>query len=93
MRVEKQIVAITQAVSEGHDAKADKFVRELVAQQLSYPGGEPYAVKSLCNIAKRCADLFRVDFEIKCLALACEIAPTDAWALIQYGDHLKRVGK
>jgi len=91
VRVEKQITAITKAVSEGHDARADKFLRQLIAEQTSSGGGS-YAVKSLCNIAQRCADMFRVDFELRCLNTACELDPTDGWALVQYGDHMKRVG-
>jgi len=91
-RVEKQIAAIAQAVSEGRDTRADKFLRELIRDQTSSTGGESYAVKSLCNIAKRCADMFRMDFEVICLDKARRLNPFDAWTLIQYGDHLKRVG-
>ena len=91
-RVKKQIAAIAQAVSQGRDEKAEKFLRELIHEQTSFSGGESYAVKSLCNIAQRCADMFRMDFEAICLDKARELNPCDAWALIQYGDHLKRVG-
>jgi tetratricopeptide (TPR) repeat protein len=91
-RVEKQIAAIAKAVSEGHDMRADKFLRELIQDQISSTGGESLAVKSLCNIAQRCADMFRMDFEIICLDRARQLDPFDAWTLIQYGDHLKRVG-
>lgn len=90
-RVEKQIAAIAQAVSQGHDAKAEKFLRELIRDQTSFLGGESYAVKSLCNIAQLCADMFRMDFEVVCLEKAIKLDPLDAWTLIQYGDHLKRV--
>jgi len=92
-KVKRQISAIAEAVSRGQDAKATKFLRELINQQTSLRGGEGYAVKSLCNIGKRCADMFRTDFEADCLAQAIQLAPSDAWALIQYGDHLKRAGK
>lgn len=92
-RVEKQINAIAQAVSEGRDAKAEKFLRELIQEQISFSGGESYVVKSLCNIAQRCADMFRMDFEVFCLDEARQLVPFDTWTLIQYGDHLKRVGK
>ncbi|MDA3822029.1 MAG: hypothetical protein PF450_05375, partial [Bacteroidales bacterium] len=34
--------------------------------------------------------MFRFDFEVVCLKKALSIAPQDGWALIQYGDHLKR---
>ena len=91
-RVEKQVTAIAKAVSEGHDAKAEMFLRQLIQQQTSFSGGESYAVKSLCNIAQRCADMLRIDFELICLDKARQLDPSDAWALIQYGDHLKRVG-
>ena len=92
-RVEKQIRAIAQAVSEGRDAKAEKFLRELIQQQTSFSGGESYAVKSLCNIAQRCADMFRPDFEVICLNESLQLDPYDGWTLIQYGNYLKRAGK
>lgn len=91
-RVKKQIVAIAQAISEGRDSRAKKFLDELIREQTACSGGETHAVKSLCNIAQRCADMFRMDFEIICLQKARELNPDDAWTLIQYGDHLKRVG-
>ncbi len=91
-RVKKQIESISLAVSQGHDTKAERFLRQLVQQQTSLSGGEIYAVKSLCNIAQRCADMFRTDFEVVCINEARRIDPSDAWTLIQYGDHLKRVG-
>ena len=90
-RVKKEIAAIAQAVSQGHDARAEKFLRQLIQKQTSSLGGESYAVKSLCNIAKRCGDMFRMDFEFICLDKARELDPLDAWTLIQYGDHLKRI--
>lgn len=92
-RVEKQVGTIAQAVSEGHDAKAESFLQQLIQEQTSLPGGESYAVKSLCKIAQCCADMFRMDFEIVCLDKARQLNPFDAWTLIQYGDHLKRVRK
>lgn len=91
-RVEKQIAAIVQAISQGHDANAEKYLRELIQQQTSSSGGETYAVKSLCNIAQQCADMFRADFEAVCLNEALLLGPGDPWTLVQYGDHLKRVG-
>ncbi len=91
-RVKKQIDAIAQAISEGRDARAKKFLDELIREQTSCSGGETHAVKSLCNIAQRCADMFRMDLEFVCLEKAQELDPLDAWTLIQYGDHLKRVG-
>ena len=91
--VKKEIATIALAVSQGHDAKAKLFLKQLIEKQTSASDSKVYAVKSLCNIAQRCADMFRMDFEIACLEKACELDPYDAWALIQYGDHLKRVGK
>lgn len=90
--VKRQISAIAQAVSQGHDARAEKFLRELIERQTSFSGGQRYAVKSLCNIAQQCADMFRMDFEVLCLDRARQLDPFDARTLIQYGDHLKRVG-
>ena len=89
--VTKQIEAIIGAVSKGHDRKAEQYLNDLVNSQISDKNND-YAVKSLCNIAQRCADMFRLDFEFKCLSFACKISPYDSWALIQYGDHQKRKG-
>ncbi len=91
-RVKKQIDAIAKAISEGRDARARRFLDELIREQTSCSGGETHAVKSLCNIAQRCADMFRMDFEAVCLEKARELDALDGWTLIQYGDHLKRVG-
>ncbi len=91
-RAEKQIAAIAQAISQGHDAKAELFLRELVQDQTSFPGGESYAVKSLCNIAQSCADMYRTDFELICIEEALRLDSSDTWTLTQYGDHLKRIG-
>jgi tetratricopeptide (TPR) repeat protein len=90
-RVQKQVQAIVRAVAGGRDRKAARFLDELVKAQVQ-GGGRQYAVKSLCNVAQQCADLFRMDFERDCLARAIEIDADDPWLLIQWGDHLKRVG-
>jgi tetratricopeptide (TPR) repeat protein len=92
MRVKKQINAIETAVSQGNDRNANKFLNELMRMQVS-SGDENYAVKSLCNIAQKSADNFRLDFERKCLEFALQLRSTDSWTLIQYGDHLKRSGE
>jgi len=91
-KVKKQIIAIAQAVSDGRDLRAERFLRQLVQEQIAFSGGEDYAVKSLCNIAQQCADMFRMDFEAICLKEALQLQRYDPWTLIQYGDHLKRVG-
>ncbi len=93
IRVEKQIDAIVRAVSEGRDKNAKKFLRELITHQISTTRDKSFAVKSLCNIAKHCADMFRTDFESLCLNEALRLDPSDAWALIQQGDYLKRMGR
>jgi len=90
--VKKQIIAIAQAVSNGRDLRAERFLKQLVQEQISFSGGEDYAVKSLCNIAQQCADMFRMDFEAICLKEALQLQRYDPWTLIQYGNHLKRVG-
>lgn len=90
--VRKQITSITKAVSEGNDFVAKKFLGELIDQQNSSSDNNEYVVKSLCNIAQQCAEMFRLDFEVLCLDKAIEIDSSDAWSLIQYGDHLKRIG-
>lgn len=91
-RAIRQIYAVARAVKEGNDRKARKFLDELINEQLRF-GDQEFAVKSLCNIAQKCADMFRADFEQECLDRALSIDANDAWALVQYGDHLKRLGR
>ena len=87
----KQVNAIADAVSDGKDHQAQKFLRQLVDAQEGR-GDREYAVKTLCNIAQRCAVMFRADFERLCLEKARSLAPADPWTLLQWGNHLKRVG-
>ncbi len=61
-RVLKQINAIADQVARGRDQRARRFLDELIREQMRYSETE-HAVKSLCNIAQRCADMFRSDFE------------------------------
>ncbi len=90
-RALKQIHTIALEVANGNDRKATKFLMELIAEQRQCSTQE-HTLKSLCNIAKRCADMFRSDFEKLCLEEALAIDQNDVWTLIQWGDHLKRIG-
>lgn len=92
-RAMKQVNAIAAAVAQGHDAKARRYLDDLVAAQTAYSGGTEHAVKSLCNIAHQCAEMFRTDFEYECLQTAITIRASDAWTLVQLADHFKRVGR
>lgn len=89
----KQVEAIVDAVARGKDGRAEAYLTDLIVAQTQPAGNTGHVVKSLCNIAQRCAELFRTDFERKCLDRALQIAPNDAWLLTQFGDHLKRVGQ
>jgi len=88
----RQVDGIAISVSRGKDNAARKYRRELVDRQLSIAGGAERAVKSLCNLAQRCADMFRTDFERECLDEALRLKPNDAWTIRQLEDHLKRIG-
>ena len=92
-RAIKQVNAIADAVSAGHDAQAQGFLNDLIADQTAYSRGEEHVVKSLCNIAQQCAEMYRTDFEYKCLETAIGIRPGDGWTLIQLADHYKRAGR
>ena len=92
-RALSEIDAISKAVSKGEDTRAEKYLNDLIERQTISGSDTKHAVKSLCNIARQCADMFRADFESLCLKKAYEIDPTDSWTMIQYGDHLKRMGK
>lgn len=88
-----EIDGILSAVANGDDYHAEKYLAELVERQAVADPEHEYAVKSLCNIAKQCADLFRTDFEHLCLEKAYDLDAHDPWMLIQYSDHLKRLGR
>ena len=81
---------IWTCISEPDSIDAQKYLNDLIESQIQGQDDE-YALKSLCNIAKQCADMYRPDFEHKCLRIALEINDQDAWTLIQWGDHLKRL--
>lgn len=92
-KVIKQVESIAKEIANGRDKRANKYLNQLIKEQISSPKGEEYVIKSLCNLAKLCADMFRMDFERICLDEAMNIQPNDSWLRIQFGDHLKRVGK
>ncbi len=85
-----QVEAIVTALSEGKDRLAARYLRDLASNQRTQPA---HAVKSLCNVAHKCKELFRTDFEGICLRKALNFSPNDVQTLCQYGDHLKRLGK
>lgn len=87
-----QVDKIVEYVSIGRDRNAKMVLRDLMKSQTKNKNKE-HAIKSLCNIAKKCSDLFRPDFELLCLNNALEISNTDSWLLIQYGNCLKNSGK
>lgn len=82
----------THRIREVGYIRADRYIRELVERQTQDHEGVGFAVKSLCNIGQRCAEMFRTDFEQSCLRTALNLDPTDSWLLIQNADHLKRIG-
>lgn len=90
-RALKQVEAICSAVGQGNDRKANRFLRQLIDSQVR-TGDSRFAVKSLCNIAQNCADMFRADFERRCLEESLALNANDPWALVQWGNHLKRAG-
>lgn len=92
VRTGKQIDEILRLVERGQDRKAKKFIKRLKAEQLASSESKEYSLKSLCNLAQKCAEMFRADFESFCLEEALSITKDDSWTLIQYGNHLKRIG-
>ena len=73
----------------GRDSLAEKFLRELIDSQTDRP---ELLVKSLCNIASKYSDMFRPDFEYRCLKRALAIERRDTWANIQFAAYLYRSG-
>lgn len=92
LRANKQISEILRLVSEGRDRKAKRYIKELSKSQKSHDGTFEHGSKSLCNLAQRCAEMYRTDLEAFCLEIALSHNSNDSWTLIQYGNHLKRVG-
>lgn len=92
-RVMKQIETIEYQISQGYDKKARRFLKDLIEDQTKNNNSNEYVVKSLCNIAQRCAEMFRTDFEYECLQTAKEISQSDDWTMIQLANHYKRVGQ
>jgi len=88
----RQIETVTQLVSEGEDAKAKLFLRELVDAQTENEDDTKHAVKSLCNVAQQCSELFRTDFEYECLSTANALDPSDIWTKVQLANHYKSIG-
>ena len=88
-----EIDAISNALANGDDYHAERFLYDLINRQTADDSMKDHAVKSLCNIAKQCFDMFRTDFEYICLRKAREIDSTDAWTMVQLGDHYKRRGQ
>lgn len=91
-KVLSEVEAIVELLARGDDYHAHKYLGELVERQITRSSSTEYAVKSLCNVAKSCAEMFRTDFEGICVSRAFELDPTDSWTMIQFADHLKRVG-
>jgi tetratricopeptide (TPR) repeat protein len=89
-RALRQVTEIVHALEQGRDDRAITFLDTLVREQQSEP---EHAIKSLCNIAQQCKDMFRADFERVCLDRAASLGARDTWLLVQYGDHLKRCGQ
>ena len=92
-RAIRQVQAICAAVETGNDANAQRFLQDLIDDQMKFQGGEEYVTKSLCNIATQCAEMFRTDFEYECLQTAVSINTKDGWTRVQLADHYKRVGR
>ncbi len=91
IRTKKEIYGVVKEVSKGRNRNAERFLKDLIDRQTSNVSDKVFAVKSLCHIAKRCAEIFRTDFELMCLNKALELDSTDVWALIQQADAYKRV--
>ncbi len=89
LRNMSQVEAIAEAIAKGKERKARRFLNDLISSQQD-SSNSIYTVKSLCNIAQQCADMFRTDFERECLLNALKCKKVDGWTLIQWGDHLKR---
>jgi tetratricopeptide (TPR) repeat protein len=87
-RALRQVDAIKSAVAQAKDDIARKYLKDLLKNQ-----EKQYLVKSLCNIANHCADMFRTDFEHECLEYALRVNSDDFFTLSQWGDHLKRIGE
>ncbi|MBQ0719933.1 MAG: hypothetical protein KBT88_10235 [Gammaproteobacteria bacterium] len=83
-----EIEGIKNALLRGDDFHANKYLAELAERQIKY--GSEFAQKSLCNIAKKCSEMYRLDFELVCLEKSYLIDKNDPWTLLQFADYYKR---
>ena len=91
-RALSEVDGIAKAIASGDEYNAERYLREMIERQTANMSDNKHAVKSLCNLAQQCADMFRTDYEYLCLQKVREVEPRDSWMLIQYGDHFKRRG-
>jgi len=84
-----QVERISELVASRQDAPAEKMLDELIREQLQYPDGASYAVKSLCNIATQARHSHRRDFAVNSLFRALKLNPTDPVACFQLGTQLR----
>lgn len=86
-KVERQKRAIVDAMKARDLPRAREFVGDLVEFNLDL-GGPEYAVKSLCDLAKKAKDLGFGELQLELTGRAVEVKPDDGRAWAQHGDAL-----
>ncbi len=92
-RMEREKHAIEEALSQGKTRKAEELAAALVDRQLIAADGARYAVRTLCDLAKKAKDRGHVGPQLRWAERAVQVAPDDGWAWGQYADALKRSGR
>jgi tetratricopeptide (TPR) repeat protein len=80
--------AIRNAITEGDEARARLFLRQLIEFQQASPDGGPYLAKSLCDLAMFAKALGHFELQLELSALSTETAPEDPWTWAQLADGL-----
>ena len=93
-QAESQVEAIAELFALGDDQKANDYLRELVNSQTSNPSNHQHAVKSLCNIARRCGAAGRREIAFQCLSEALKFpSGCDSRLYTQIGVELREIGR
>jgi tetratricopeptide (TPR) repeat protein len=87
-----QVDEIVRLYTRMKDSQAEAILRELMAEQAKYPGGEQHLVKSLCNIAVKVDARGRPEIGLNCLREALTFpGGIDSQLYLQIGTELRKL--
>ena len=89
-RVDRQKLAVVEAMRLRDHLKVERFVDDLIDYQLAH-GGPSYATKSLCDLATEAKRLGMHRLQLEFTQKSIELTPGDGWAWMQFGDALLKM--